>query len=63
MDIIPRNFVNASLRSHTIGVRSENCAKHTDTLKAKCSVYYNVKAGGIYVESFYLPAERGSLIA
>jgi hypothetical protein len=28
----------------------------------KMHVYYNVKAGGIHVESFYLPAERGSLI-
>lgn len=64
-DIIPHticNFVNASSRSHTIVVQSDSFWKHTDTLMTKCSVYYNVKAGGIHVESFYLPAERGSLI-
>ena len=48
-DIIPhkiRNFVNASLRSRTIMVRTENFSKHTDALNAKCSVYYNVKVEG-----------------
>jgi hypothetical protein len=53
--IIPHkicNFVNASLRSCTIVVRSENFSKHTDTLKAKCSFYCNGKAGGIRVEFF-----------
>jgi hypothetical protein len=54
-DIIPhkiRNLVNAPLRSRTIVVPSENFSKHTDIFMAKCSVYYNVKAGGIHIESF-----------
>jgi hypothetical protein len=39
-------FRKRVIKARTI-VRSENFSKHTDTLMAKCSVYYNVKVDGV----------------